>query len=279
MSLTALSALVTAGALSLLFALPVSSQEVPPEEVPPEEEVPAPAAPLIPITVLLFGQSNMSGITGPCPYSLQNEHIEATVYDGTFTAGVANPLGAPLTEYARLVGPECFLVDELLNLGYDPTIIIRAVAGSNVDTSRNILVPALAADVLALNLQPDAIFSWQGEADARTESLAYVYDDRLVGPYGPTGKESVMGQIRELFAADLPWYVAALRVREDDYAPYHHIVRSAHYVAGTHPNVCTVETFDAPLLPGDNQPHVDLVGLEIVGRRVAQSIADSFLCP
>ena len=79
-----------------------------------------------------------------------------------------------------------------------------------------------------------------------------------------------------------PFLVVELRVRDPGYAEAHQIVRAAHHVAGTYAGICLLPSYDAPLMPGQRQPHVSVEGLEVVGRRAVQaglSMVEGKGCP
>ncbi|MEQ1506965.1 MAG: hypothetical protein ABMB14_32355 [Myxococcota bacterium] len=222
---------------------------------------------MIPITVAILGQSNASGVTGPSPFSLADQRARgARVIDN----------GDELDEYPAAVGPEPWVVDELLGLGFAPTVVIRAIPGINLESIRSEQLPDLIADFdtgPVAGLTPDFVILWQGEADARTESFARTYHDRLVGPWGESKPESVRDVLHDAWPF-VSLLVVELRLRDYDYGAFHPVVRAAQHLAGTMPGVCVVPSYDAPLMPGQNQPHVSVDGLDIVGRRaVAAGIA------
>lgn len=239
---------------------------------------PASAATVEPLTVVILGQSNAGGATGPSAFDLEDQIARgARVIDN----------GVDLAEYPFLVGPEPWIVDELLNRGIYPTIVIRALSGLNLENLRTTQMPLLLADFAdgpAKGLTPDLVLVWQGEADTKIESSARTYHDRLVGPFGATGAED----LRDLLHAEwpgLPILLVELRVRDYDYAPFHPVVRAAQHLAGTLPGMCLIPSYDAPLLGGpdaDNQPHVSVEGLELVGRRFVPAglgLLDGERCP
>lgn len=259
MLLVALSALSCSTSVRPAFTLPVATSTVP-----------AHAAPIDPVTVVVLGQSNASGAVGPSPYVLA---------DQIAAGGRVIDNGEELTEYPFLVGPEPWIVDELLARGMYPTVVIRASNGINLENLRVTQMPLLLADFdtgPAASLTPDLVLIWQGEADTKVESSARTYRDRLVGPFGTTGAESLRDQLLARWPG-VPILLVELRVRDYDYAPFHPVVRAAQHAAGTLPGMCLVPSYDAPLLGGedaDNQPHVSVEGLEIVGRRaVAAGLA------
>lgn len=219
---------------------------------------------MIPLTVVILAQSNGSGVTGPSPYLLEDQRARgARVVDN----------GEDLASYPAAVGPEPWLVDELLLLGYSPTVVIRANPNLSLESILTNQVPLLAADLLdgvASGIVPDVVLLWQGEADARNEPGARLYENRLVGPWGEKGDGSLRDQLRLLWPLS-QLLIVELRVRDYDYAQWHAPVRAAQHRAGTLPGVCLIPTYDAPLMPGQNQPHVSVEGLEVVGRRAAHA--------
>lgn len=221
---------------------------------------------MIPLTVVILAQSNGSGVTGPSPLRLEDQRARgATVLDN----------GEVLDSYPPQVGPEPWLVDELLLLGFAPTVVIRAQPNIGIDAIQNKQLPLAIDDFATAELKgdaPDVVLVWQGEADARTEGTARLYQSRLVGPWGEGGDESLRDVLRERWPAS-QLLLVELRVRDYDYAKWHPEVRAAQHAAGTYPGVCLIPSFDAPLMPGQNQPHVSVAGLEVVGRRAAHAAA------
>ncbi len=216
---------------------------------------------MVPITVAILAQSNGSGVTGPSPYALEDQRARgARVIDN----------GEELTSYAATVGPEPWVVDELLLEGFAPTVVIRANPNIALESIQTKHLPLLAEDFttgLAKGLVPDVVLLWQGEADAQRESTARLYKNRLVGPWS---EGSLRDQLHDLWPlAQL--LIVELRVRDYGYAPFHPEVRAAEHEAGTLPGVCLIPSYDAPLMPGQNQPHVSVAGLQVVGRRAAQA--------
>ena len=218
------------------------------------------------VVVASIGQSNNCGIgaLNPLPYSLPVDHAGVQF--------IRNGVDEP--EYISFVTPDMFIIDELILQGIDPNNLVlvnRCQNGSSIKVMRDTLVPNLAQDLEDFSISmPDYIFYWQGEADARTEALAELYDIRLIGQDGGYSlKEAV-----ETGWPGIKWMIVELRVRDDGYAlPRHQqLVRSAQHLFGAYPDVCTIPSYDAELLPGNNQPHTSVVGTELVARRAIQSI-------
>jgi hypothetical protein len=231
------------------------------------------------IVIAVLGQSNACGSVPRTPGftpSLVNEHLGATIYRN----------GVLLTEYGApppsspVVGPEPYVVDELMILGFSPTditVVTRCVSGSALTAQKDTIAPNLISDVNSLDLpDPFGILFWQGEADARVDTLAAAYESKLTGS---NGKASLRSLIEDEWPA-IRWAIVELRVRDPDYAPVpnQELVRSAQHAFGAWPGVCVVPSFDAPLMNGDNQPHTNLDGTEIVARRAVHGWFDPS-CP
>jgi len=220
------------------------------------------------IVIGCVGQSNMSGVVpkgSGFAHSLLGDQAGVHAWHN----------GVELAEWPTFVGPQPFVVDELLALGWpaeDIWIVTRATPGAALEVMRTSSVPALAADLAALDLELDGLIFWQGEADARG-STAAGYERKL---NGSDGQPSLRGLQDELFGA-YRWSVIELRVRDTGYASYagQQLVRAAQHMAGAYANTCTIPSYDLPLLPGQNQPHVSLVGLEIGGRRALHGVLDT----
>lgn len=263
--------------LSLLLAcLPLPEQPDPRALLLEDTAEPVAASPRAVFVGL--GQSNLCG-TVPRPavfaHSLVGDHLGATVIrNGVELLEYGAPTGSPV------VGPEPFLVDELVLEGFDPAdlvVITRCTNGSAITHNRDVLVPLLVEDLAERQLPaPIGILYWQGEADARSMSLAPNYEPKLTGS---DGQASLRGAVEDVWP-DILWAVVELRVRDPDYAPIagQELVRAAQHSFGAWPGVCVVPSYDAPLSPGDNQPHVSLVGTEILARRAVHGWLDSF-CP
>ncbi|MEZ4237122.1 MAG: hypothetical protein R3F59_13400 [Myxococcota bacterium] len=219
----------------------------------------APGGPMTPFTVAILAQSNGSGATGPSPFDLADQlHRGAQVVDN----------GEALGAYPTLVGPEPWIVEDLLDAGFAPRVVIRALPGLNLENLRTKQLPLLIGDLGPT--PPDVVLVWQGESDARVEGTAREYRQRLAGPFGVDGDESLRDLLRAQWP-DAPMLVVELRVRDYDYAAFHREVRAAQHDAGTLPGVCLVPSYDAPLIQGDNQPHVSVEGLEIVARHAVDA--------
>lgn len=228
---------------------------------------------------VILGQSNACG-TVPRPAgfspSLSAEHYGTTVYrNGIFlTEYGAPPPGSPV------LGPEPFVVDELITMGFSPediTVVTRCVPGSALTAQKDSIAPNLITDVIEFDLpDPLGILFWQGEADARVDSLAAAYEPKLTGS---NGKSSLRSLVEDEWPL-IRWSVVELRVRDPDYAPVpnQELVRSAQHSFGAWPGVCVIPSYDAPLSNGDNQPHTNLDGTEIVARRAVHGWLDSS-CP
>lgn len=230
------------------------------------------------MVVLLLGQSNACGV------AVQPADFPFTVPPGVRL--IRN--GVETSVYQPHLGPEFALVDELVAVGYPPdaiTVVTRCISGSAITVSRDILVPELEQDIEDFGVSsPDALVYWQGEADARTLQTAQLYAAHLIGD---DGSPSLRGEVEARWPG-IRWAVVELRVRSPGYAPGGHtgseaiaaqaLVRSAQHLFGAWPGVCVVPSYDAPLMPGQNQPHVDVDGLEIVGRRAVHAVVDEY-CP
>lgn len=224
------------------------------------------------LVFVLLGQSNAGcNLTKPAtgfPHSLAvgGDHYGVRYIRNGVELTDYGAIPAPSPKY---VGPESFIVDELLLEAIPAeqiTIVTKCAPGTGVLVQRDTLIPELLTDFVEFNLPiPQGIMYFQGEADAKTDAASLIYAERL---FGLEGSASVFGKIEDAWPG-VAWSVVALRVRDPDYAPkdYQSRVRAAHYDMGTIPGVCTIESFDAELLPGDNQPHVSLVGAEVLGRR------------
>lgn len=241
-----------------------------------QEEVPE-------LVYVLLGQSNAGcNLTKPTtgfPHSLAvgGDHYGVRYIRNGVELVDYGVIPSPSPKY---VGPEAFIVDELLSADVPAeqiTIVTKCAPGTGVLVQRDTLIPELLTDFVEFNLPiPQGIMYFQGEADAKTDAASLIYAERL---FGLEGSASVFGAL-EVAWPGVSWSVIALRVRDPDYAPkdYQSRVRAAHYQMGEIPGVCTIESFDAPLLPGDNQPHVSLDGAEVVGRRSVHGWIDAN-CP
>lgn len=233
--------------------------------------------------VIVQGQSNAGcNLTRPTgfPHSLLGNHLGARV--------IRN--GIELTDYGVMdgpdfIGPEAYVVDELIVMGVpaeDITVVIRCIPGSSIVSQRDTVFPLLLSDFATYALPPPTgILYWQGEADARSVTNGVptggqLYQSRLTGH---DGQPSLRGLLEGQWPAIL-WSLVELRVRDPDYAPIdgQQLVRSAQHFFGAYDNVCLIPSYDAELLPGDNQPHTSLVGTETIGRRSVHGWLDPF-CP
>jgi hypothetical protein len=232
-------------------------------------------------TVWAFvGQSNMCGQPRPNPY------VHSIAAGGNHEGVRFIRNGIELVDYGLIpdgpdvVGPEAHAADELIQLGYLPesiTLVTRCANGTNILYNRDTLIPLLIGDIETYGLPaPIGIMYWQGEADSRVLTLAQFYESRLLGTDGQWSLRDAV----ELEWPGIRWSVVELRVRDADYSPVaaQALVRSAQHLFGAYPRSCTIPSYDAPLLSGDNQPHVNQTGLEIIGRRSVHGWLDA-VCP
>lgn len=234
------------------------------------------------IVVGSIGQSNNCGMnTKPSGFahSLVGNHAGATL--------IRN--GAVKNEYPNMLGPDPWIIDELINVGYQPsqiTLVARCSQGAYIEAMRDTLVPALELDITSRELPaPTYIFLWQGEADAHAddENRWLTYSDNLNGS---------AGGYSFLDAVYLRWPevrlgIVELAVVSTNYAPSRGqaAIRSAHHESQMFKDnkICTIRTGGATFLPGtiefpDDNPHTDLQSTEAISRRIVHGWTDPY-CP
>lgn len=234
----------------------------------------APIASASPVTIAVTGQSNARGYAAPFPCTTIDADPDcASIPPGTRI--IRN--GAELSEFdARFSGVEVALSECLVSLGYQPTIVIRAINGILLSSLVTGQIPALVSDLEALDSPPATVVLIHGEADARTWGNAVNYWGRVGGPAyddgtfsghpDPTTGEwsrpvdiSLLGQLRRNWP-NLPIIVTAIRTRDgrdlgafhlgDEVNgagaatyPYHDLVRAAQSWGCAHePGCMLVET-------------------------------------
>jgi hypothetical protein len=221
---------------------------------------------MTPIVVVLLGQSNLNGVQGPSPLSLAKDHAGAVVVDN----------GELLTDYNEKVGPEPWVVDELRELGRQPTLIIRATNGAPLGHLCRTSVPEVLADLAARDLKPDAFVVVHGERDSSDEKMATTYQERLVGPTqgprgcAPTVDGSLLEKLHEAHPG-VPLVITEMRHDYDNYGAFHERIRAEQREAAQQQGVCLVPTMDLDLA---DRVHYSLDGLEGLGRRVAKQIVE-----
>lgn len=234
------------------------------------------------IVVGSIGQSNNCGMnvkpTG-FPHSLTGDHVGATL--------IRN--GSVKSEYPTALGPDPWIIDELINVGYLPeqiTLVARCSQGAYIEAMRDTLVPALELDISSRGLPaPTFLFLWQGEADARVEDEDrwLTYSDNL---NGTAGGYSFLDAVY-LRWPDVRLSVIELAVVSTNYAPSRGqaAIRRAHHESQMFKEgkICTTRTGGATFLPGsvnfpDDNPHTDLISTEAIARRVVHSWTDPY-CP
>lgn len=203
------------------------------------------------------GQSNLRGVTGPCPFGVVPPGCSWVHNGAELAAGAA---------YPSLVGPVPWFLDEIVLLGHTASVIDRSVNGMNLAAWLDTQWPLLRAECPVA----DAFVWLQGEADALNESLASQYEARLLGP-----QLLSLADVVQYWGSSCRWLVTELGVREA-YGPFAAVVRAAHHRAGaqwpTGYRSRLIPTYDCTRLSNATHYTPDENGLGRIGRRWAREI-------
>lgn len=182
--------------------------------------------------------------------------------------------GDQLFTYPALFGPQADYVDQMVTLGYAPTVVSRCSNGNNIATLMGYRFPELVTDLDTLGLVPDDVVIVHGEQDATLSSLAVLYGVRLHGP-APSGEGPSLLDLIYGEWPDARVLITEVRVRADGAFPYHDWTRTAqHDAALFSPSSCLVPTLDCELRTGTNQPHYSQAGLYCLGSKLADEVDD-----
>jgi len=237
------------------------------------------APPPGPITILFLGQSNCNQAHSVNVASVPPEVVN--VHNGTELV-TGNP-------YPSLYGPQANMTEDLILAGYTEIYVIsECYNGRTIQSLVDLSMPLLAASVSATQAlypampDPTALVLVHGEQDATNESLAELYQARLVGPRPDPNVPALLEIVDENWPG-IEVLITEVRVRSDGQYPYHHWTRAAQHHAGLLHGVCLIPTggpeWDGDCaLRGSTNPHYSTAGLECIGGRIAQALVDG-TCP